>query len=196
MSATSAEAITVTLTEGRTDARQCAVRVRRAAAQLARRLRPGLARAGLSGVKLSVLGQLYRLGPVTPTAIAAGESVKLQSLTRVLAELEAEGYLERSQHPLDARQSLVALTGEGSRRLRSAFAAGDARVARIIEDRFSIEERALLSRACALLEVIGEELADDGASAAPSEGGVTPTGAAPRGRTSKSKRTKRRDTAQ
>ncbi|MFS2168281.1 MarR family transcriptional regulator, partial [Variovorax sp. Varisp62] len=59
--------------------------------------------------KLSVLGQLHRYGPCTPTALAGLERVKLQSLTRLLAELEAEGWIGRTPHPSDGRQWLLSL---------------------------------------------------------------------------------------
>ncbi len=148
---------------------RCAVQLRRSASLLSRRLRPGLQRVGLSPAKLSVLGQLYRAGSLTPTELAERECVKLQSLTRLLAELEAEGDLARENHPFDGRQTLITLTRQGSSRLREAVLLSDARVAEVIENNLNEEESALLLRACALLERIGLALDNDpGAEAAPS----------------------------
>jgi DNA-binding MarR family transcriptional regulator len=151
------------------DAMQCAVQLRRSASLLSRRLRPSLQRVGLSPGKLSVLGQLYRAGSLTPTELAERECVKLQSLTRLLAELEAEGDLARENHPFDGRQTLITLTRQGSSRLREAVQHSDTRVSEVIESNLNEEERALLLRACAMLERIGLALDNHlGSKAAPS----------------------------
>jgi DNA-binding MarR family transcriptional regulator len=54
-----------------------------------------LRRDGISVAKLSVIAHIKRVGSVTPSALAAHEGVKIQSLTRLLAELEADGWLMR-----------------------------------------------------------------------------------------------------
>ena len=69
------------------NAEHCAVRLRTATMQLARQLRSTMQRDGLSQAMLSAMGQLYRGGAMTPTELARLEGVKLQSLTRLLAEL-------------------------------------------------------------------------------------------------------------
>ena len=142
------------------DAAQCAVHLRRAVSQLARRLRPNLRHAGLSAAKLSVVGQLYRAGPMTPTALAAYEGIKIQSLTRLLAELEADGWLVRTTDACDGRKSLMSLTQAGTRRLIDAVQEGDASLTRIIATTLSEDERALLRQACSLLERIGDTVGE------------------------------------
>ena len=75
------------------DPAQCASRLRSAVSLLARQLRSGSAAADSPSVaKLSVLGQLHQHGPCTPTTLAGLARVKLQSLTRLLAELEDGGW--------------------------------------------------------------------------------------------------------
>ena len=64
-------------------------------------------------LKLSVLSRLGRQGAMSPTELARGEGVRLQSLTRLIAELEAEGWVRRSDDPADGRRSLLALTPAG-----------------------------------------------------------------------------------
>jgi DNA-binding MarR family transcriptional regulator len=129
-------------------------------------LRPTSQQGGLSVAKLSVVGQLYRGGAMTPTELAAREGVKLQSLTRLLAELEADGWLVRKAHASDGRQSLLSLTRTGTKRLTSTVRAGDVSLASIIETTLTKAERALLSQACGLLEGIVASLdgAGDGTS--------------------------------
>ncbi|MGJ7510143.1 MarR family winged helix-turn-helix transcriptional regulator [Variovorax sp. GT1P44] len=140
------------MTQANTDSAQCAARLRSAVTTLSRRLRPTSQQGGLSVAKLSVVGQLYRGGAMTPTELAAREGVKLQSLTRLLAELEADGWLARKAHASDGRQSLLSLTRTGVKRLTSTVHAGDVSLARIIETTLTEAERALLLRACGILE--------------------------------------------
>ncbi|MGH8821338.1 MAG: MarR family transcriptional regulator [Rhodoferax sp.] len=106
--------------------------------------------------KLNVIGQIYRAGSITPTELAAREGVKIQTLTRLLAELEAEGWLTRVPDASDGRQSLLSMTPLGKKRLAGASRASDALLARIIGATLSADERTLLLRACVLLEGLGE----------------------------------------
>src|SRR5450830_343439 len=103
---------------------QCAVQLRASVLQLARRLRPGLEAEGMGTLKLSVLSRLGRQGAMSPTELARGEGVRLQSLTRLIAELEAEGWVRRSDDPADGRRSLLAPTPAGVACLRSAGPTG------------------------------------------------------------------------
>ena len=154
------------------DALQCAARLRTAVSQLSRQLRSGAAAPdGPSVAKLSVLGQLHRHGPCTPTALAAHERVKLQSLTRLLAELEAEGWIGRAPHATDGRQWLLSLTPEGLRRLKALMRSREAALARAIGATLSAEQRALLLQACGLLDRIAGALEDGGE---PSTGAARP----------------------
>lgn len=147
------------------DAAQCANRLRGAVTLLSRRLRPALQDAGLSVAKLSVIGRLYRTGPMTPTELAHREGVMPQSLTRLLAELEADGWLARKADAADGRRSLLRLTPSGARRLVTAVQAGEASLAEIIDARLNPRQRALLLEACALLDDIAGVL-DPAAAAA------------------------------
>jgi DNA-binding MarR family transcriptional regulator len=113
---------------------------------------------GISAAKLSAIGQLYRAGPMTPTELAAREGVKLPSLTRLVAELEEDGWLAREAHASDGRRSLLALTALGKRRLIAGAQAVDAPLTEVIATSVSADDRRVLLRACALLEKIGESL--------------------------------------
>jgi DNA-binding MarR family transcriptional regulator len=146
------------MTKAGPDAAQCATRLRRAVLVLARRLRPSLQGDGISAAKLSVIGQLYRAGPMTPTELAVREGVKLPSLTRLLAELESDGWLTREAHASDGRRSLLRLTAHGRKRLVAAAQAADAPLAGAIAATISVDDRRVLLQACALLERIDETL--------------------------------------
>ncbi len=90
-----------------------ATELRRSLARLSRRLRLETSQRGLSGAKHSVLGHLYRGGASTPGSLASAESVKPQSVTRLLAELERSGLVMRTQDETDRRQFKVELTAGG-----------------------------------------------------------------------------------
>jgi DNA-binding MarR family transcriptional regulator len=146
----------------------CASRLRTAVSQLARQLRSGSATPeGPSVAKLSVLGQLHRHGPCTPTALAALERVKLQSLTRLLAELDAEGWTARAPHPNDGRQWLLSLTPEGVRRLKAIVRTREAALAEAIGATLDAGQRSMLLEACALIDGISDALGRDAAPAQP-----------------------------
>jgi DNA-binding MarR family transcriptional regulator len=170
------------MTKATTDAAHCAVRLRRAVLVLARRLRPALRGDDISAAKLSVIGQLYRGGPMTPTELAAREGVKLPSLTRLVAELEYDGWLARKAHASDGRRTLLGLTALGRKRLVSAARASDAPLADAIATTIGADERRVLLQACALLERIGEAM--NGYVGKPLQAHAT----APRGKTDQPKR--------
>jgi DNA-binding MarR family transcriptional regulator len=117
-----------------------------------------LLRDGISMAKLSVIGQINRGGQLSPTELAAREGVKIQSLTRLLAELETEGWVLRVPNKADTRQSLLSLTPSGRKRLTDAAQEKDAALARIIDNTLSASERSVLLRACFLLDVLDDAL--------------------------------------
>ncbi len=145
-----------------TNTEHCAVRLRAAVMQLSRQLRTGMQRDGLSVALLSALGQLYRGGAMTPTELAKREGVKLQSLTRLLAELEFEGWIERKANTADARQSVLSISTQGKKRLGTAVKGGELSLAKAMERCLSAQDQALLLRACTLMDTLGEAMQDEG----------------------------------
>jgi len=148
------------------DPAQCATRLRNSVALLSRQLRSGSATPeGPSVAKLSVLGQLHRHGPGTSTALAALERVKPQSLTRLLAELEAEGWIARAPHASDRRQSVLSLTPEGTKRLKAIMRSRESALAEAIGATLDAQQRAVLLRACELIDGLSATLSLDAAGA-------------------------------
>jgi DNA-binding MarR family transcriptional regulator len=133
-------------------AARCAAEIRRTVSHLHRKLRPRLLRDGISMAKLNVIGQINRVGRITPTELAAREGVKVQTLTRLLAELEADGWLSRLPHESDGRQTVLSVTRQGTKRLTEAARASDLALAEIIETTLTAGDRVLLLRACVLLD--------------------------------------------
>jgi DNA-binding MarR family transcriptional regulator len=105
---------------------EIAGRLRLSATRLARRLRQQ-ADTGLSPSQLSALAVVERHGPLTLGALAEQEQVAPPSITRVVAKLEADGFLTRRPDPTDRRVTRVAVTPKGkhllvaSRRRKTAW---------------------------------------------------------------------------
>ncbi|MFJ8494164.1 MarR family winged helix-turn-helix transcriptional regulator [Streptomyces sp. NPDC094038] len=131
-----------------------AARVRRAVLLFNRRLRQERRDGSLSPNQLSVLGHLYRHGPSTPGEVAAAERQRPQSLTRVFAELAAEGLVGRAPDPADRRQSVLRLTEDGRHALESDMAQRDAWLAEAF-GALNETERGVLSLAASVLERLG-----------------------------------------
>ncbi|CAN5599008.1 hypothetical protein BH09PSE5_BH09PSE5_28920 [soil metagenome] len=146
------------MSDSKSTVRQSAARLRRSISLMHRRLRAGPQGENLSAAKLSVVTHLHKAGSLTPTELAATEGVKLQSLTRLLASLEAEDWIVRNTHPTDARQSVLTLSKSGVRRLSGSADSSDSLLAGVIGKALSATERGLVTQACELLDKLAEAL--------------------------------------
>ena len=142
----------------RATAEHTAIQLRATITHLTRQLRALSGAEGPGAAKLGVLGQLYRFGSLTPTRLAQCERVRLQTLTRLLAELESEKLIRRRPDALDARQTLLSLTAAGTRVLAADIHRREASLAAAIDDRLSHAERIALLQACHLLDRLGDAL--------------------------------------
>ena len=142
-----------------------AVRLRTTAMALTRRLRALAPADALSPARLGILGHLYRSGPMSPTELASLERVKLQTLTRVLAELEAQSLIRRRPHRRDARQSVLTLAPAGKRLLQAEIGWRETSIATALERALTATEQEQLLAACALIERVTAAL-DTGSAAA------------------------------
>lgn len=150
--------LTIAMSGAPSDIEQSAARLRRVVLVLARRLRPTLQSPGLSTAKLSVVGQLYRAGPLTPTELASREGVRLASLTRLVAELDRDGWLDREVDVADKRRSILSLTAVGRKRLIASAQTADAALAAAIAGVANLEELSVLRQACDLLERVSDSV--------------------------------------
>jgi DNA-binding MarR family transcriptional regulator len=138
------------------DALAAAVAVRRGVMSLGRRLKAERQPGGFTSLELSVLGYLYRHGPMTPGELADAERVQPQTLTRTLANLEQQGLLSRRDHPDDGRRVLLALTQGGQDALRSDMTQRDAWLAGAMADRLTRAESEVLRLAADLMEQLAQ----------------------------------------
>jgi DNA-binding MarR family transcriptional regulator len=104
-----------------------------------------------------VLGRLDRYGPSSIGDLASAERVRPQSMTQIVADLEADGLITRSADPNDGRRALVELTAHGLETLREDRRDREGWLARMIAEDLSPREQQLLAEALPLLERIAED---------------------------------------
>lgn len=127
-----------------------AARLRLSATRLARRLRQQ-SDTGLTPTQLSALAAVERHGPVTLGDLAQHERVAPPTVTKVVAKLEADGFLTRQADPDDRRSTLVAATRSGRRLLEGTRTRKDAWLAERIAS-LGPDEQARLDQALDVLD--------------------------------------------
>jgi DNA-binding MarR family transcriptional regulator len=90
-------------------------RLHTVALHLLRRLRSEDEAAGVSPPRLSALSVVVRAGPITIGDLAAAESVRPPTMTRLVDGLEHDGLVTREPHPDDRRSVRVRVTSKGKR---------------------------------------------------------------------------------
>jgi DNA-binding MarR family transcriptional regulator len=140
---------------------------RSASAELAALIRPSLLRLtrlvrnqrvdmSVTLTQLSAMATLEKRGPLTPGELAAQERVQPPSMTKVLAHLEEQGFVQRRAHPSDRRQVIIALTKGGVELLASERRARDAWLSRRLET-LTADERELLEQVIPVLDKLAEQ---------------------------------------
>jgi DNA-binding MarR family transcriptional regulator len=124
----------------------------RSALRLLRLMQAACSTEGLSALKLSVLGRLYRQGTATPTALAAYLRIQPQSLTRLLADLQRRKLITRRPVETDRRQSLLEITAAGSELLIAEVRGQRTLLARTIARELTPTEQELLRIAAILMD--------------------------------------------
>ena len=132
-----------------------AVRLRLAVTRTARRLRQE-ADSQLTPSTGAALASVERLGPLTPSELAAIEGIQRPTATRVIALLEEAELVVRAPDPADRRSSLVSVTPEGRALLRKARNRKTAYLAHRMRD-LPAEDLAALERAADVLEHMLED---------------------------------------
>ena len=127
-----------------------------AAIHLLRRLRKTDAETGMTGAQSSVLSVLVFGGPASLSALAAAEHVRPPTMSRLITDMEAAGWVTRQTSASDARAVTIAATEMGRALL------GHARTLRLSRLSASVaarpeEERALLARAAAIIAEMAQE---------------------------------------
>jgi DNA-binding MarR family transcriptional regulator len=105
----------------------------------------------------AVLGRLDRDGPQCIGELATAESVRPQSMSQTLAELEADGLIARRPDASDGRRTRIELTQEGRQVLTQERAKREGWLAEAIAE-FTPNERETLAEAVDLLRRLSERL--------------------------------------
>src|SRR5256885_5547839 len=138
----------------RTDTAQTASDLRVVLGQLVRRLRAEHRFPISHG---AVLGRLDREGPQSVSDLATKERVRPQSMAQTVADLEADGYVERHPDPDDRRRAIVALTDAGRATLAEDRRRREGWLARALDERLSAHERRVIGEAVEILRRIAED---------------------------------------
>lgn len=124
--------------------------------RLARQLRFRNPSAPVSLSQLSALTTLANEGAMTPGALAIRERVRPPSMTRVIASLAEEGLVDRTPHPVDGRQVLVAVSESGAELVKAARRARQEWLAERLVTLDS-EQRGILRNAADLMLALVDE---------------------------------------
>jgi DNA-binding MarR family transcriptional regulator len=89
-------------------ATQVAMQMRDAITRVNRRLRQTRPVGELTIAQISALQSLDAAGALTPRELAEAERVQPPTITRIVARLEERGLIQRTPHPTDGRQVILA----------------------------------------------------------------------------------------
>ena len=122
----------------------------------ARRLRSQRVNTAATLSQLSALATVRKFGPLSAGEIATVEQVQPPSMTKILAALEQSGWVARTSHPDDRRQSIIVITPAGLELLAEETRARDEWLAkRLVE--FSEDDLRKLSDAIEVLDRLGSD---------------------------------------
>jgi DNA-binding MarR family transcriptional regulator len=141
------------------DAFDLADRLHSAAIRLLRGVRAVDAESGLSAPKLSALSVLVFAGPQSLSSLARAEQVTAPTMSKLVADLQAEGLVAKRADRADRRGVRIEVTPKG----RALMAEGRRRRLALLTKRLaglSPGERAKLSEAAALMLRLGVDAPD------------------------------------
>ena len=107
----------------------------------------------LTLTQLSALNSVVTAGMLTPRELADTERVQPPTMTRIIAKLEERDLIQRTPHPTDGRQVVLAPTDAGRAVITEYRRAGDAWLARMLAG-LTAEERQALRQAADILDRI------------------------------------------
>ena len=132
------------------DAHALAEALHRSAIGLLRGIKTADQETGLSPPRLSALSVLVFAGPQSLASLAKAEGVKPPTMSKLIAELEQDGLVEKSEDPGDRRGLVISATAQGKKIMLQGR---DRRLALLKErlGRLNTKEIALLAGAAPVL---------------------------------------------
>jgi len=134
---------------------QLAGMLRDAITRLNRRVRQTRPVGDLTATQLSALASLELAGAMTPRELADAERVRPPTMTKIVARLEERELVQRTPHPTDRRQVILAATPAGRAMLAQFERAREEWLARRLAE-LTADEREVLRRAAELLRRVAE----------------------------------------
>ena len=128
------------------------IKLTRARDSVGQRIRPTVEQNGLTLAQFGVLDALYHLGPQNQKLIGEKLLCSGGNVTRVVDNLERDGFVLRKTNPLDRRYYHVRLTSSGRERIKKVFSEH----LEVLVEAFSVlspEEQAELGRLCKKLGI-------------------------------------------
>ena len=124
--------------------------------RLTRMIRSQRVDTSITLTHISAMVTLRQHGPMSPGELAARERVQPPTMTRILATMEGRGFVARTAHPTDRRQTIIELTAAGRDLLRSERRARDAWLAKRLA-LLTPDERRRLDEVIPLLDRLAGE---------------------------------------
>jgi len=139
------------------DTAALAAELRGVVGKLKRRMRKQTSSWDLTPSQVSVLLRLEKGGPATVSGLARVEGMRPQSMSSVIATLEAAGLVASAPDPTDKRQFLLSLTEICRKKAREDRAARQDWLSRGLQAHFSPREQAQIAAAVELLKRLAED---------------------------------------
>jgi DNA-binding MarR family transcriptional regulator len=115
-----------------------------------------LPRGALSQAKFSALGSLWRDGPTNAGTLSRRMTIRPQSLTRILADLERAGFVIRTRAVEDGREHVLSLTPKAKEMVRAEGLRRNALLSGVMQHALSRNEIELLAIAGRILEKLAD----------------------------------------
>lgn len=134
-----------------------ALELRTLAGRLKRKLRDQTGHEDLTSSQTSVLLRLEKDGPATVSNLARAEAMRPQSMSAVIAPLEAAGLVSGAPDPGDGRQTLLSLTRKCCELIEARRAAKQDWLTKTILVKLSAQEQDELATALRILARLVED---------------------------------------
>jgi DNA-binding MarR family transcriptional regulator len=132
-------------------ASKLAAELRTTLGHLKRKLRQHGGQYDLTSSQIAVILRLEEDGPATVSSLARAEGMRPQSMSAVIAPLEAMGFVVGAADPNDGRKTFMSLTKACKKSIEDGRAARQDWLAKAIQQKFSSQEQKKLSSAIQLL---------------------------------------------
>ena len=134
-----------------------ALEMRTLIGKLKRKLRDQAGHEDFTSSQVSVVLRLEKDGPATVSNLARAEAMRPQSMSAVIAPLEAAGLVSGAPDPKDGRQTLLSLTKECRKLIQERRAAKQDWLTKTILARLSVQEQEQLAAALEILARLIED---------------------------------------